>query len=100
MLATYRRLIALRRANAALRSGTLRLLDVADPDVLVFARELDDRAVVVVVAFAAAARHTTVPELAEGTWRALGGTHRDPPMPAAGGILALRPLEAVILERA
>jgi alpha-glucosidase len=97
VLATYRRLIALRRSSEALRSGTLRLLDIETSDVLAWSREVDSERVVVVVNFANAPRDTGV-VVGGATYRALVGSHLDPPSPGPDGQLSLRPLEAVILR--
>jgi alpha-glucosidase len=97
VLATYRRLIALRRRSEALRSGTLRLLDVETPDVLAWSREVESERVVVVVNFADAPRDASI-VLGGATYRGLAGSHLDPPSPGPDGRLSLRPLEAVILR--
>jgi alpha-glucosidase len=96
VLATYRRLIALRRTSVALRSGMLRLLEVDAPDVTAWTREVDGERLVIVVNFADAAREVHLD--AAGGYRAIGGSHVDPSSPAPGMELGLRPLEAVILR--
>jgi alpha-glucosidase len=97
VLATYRRLIALRRESDALRTGTLRLIETPTPDVLAWRREVADERLVVVVNFANAPRETDL--AAEGdVLRPLVGSHLDPPAPSDAGSLALRPLEAVVLR--
>ncbi len=97
VLATYRRLIALRRESDALRSGTLRLVETPTPDVLAWTREVAAERLVVVVNFANAPRETNL--AAEGAvLRPLVGSHLDPPTPTDAGSLALRPLEAVVLR--
>jgi alpha-glucosidase len=98
VLATYRRLIALRRTSEALRSGTLRVVEVPTPDVLAWTREVGSERILVVVNFAAAALETTIP-LANGrSYRAVGGSHLDPAQPDPRQGLVLRPLEAVVLR--
>jgi glycosidase len=97
VLATYRRLIALRRESDALRTGTLRLVETPTPDVLAWTREVPGERLVVVVNFANAPRETDL--AAEGAvLRPLVGSHLDPPAPSDAGSLALRPLEAVVLR--
>ena len=96
VLSTYRRLITLRRSNDALRSGTLRLVQTGTPDVLAWHREAATERMLVVVNFADAKRDTRV--AAEGSYRAVGGSHLDPAEPGPDGVLQLRPLEAVVLR--
>ena len=96
VLSTYRRLITLRRSNDALRSGTLRLVQTGTPDVLAWHREAPTERMLVVVNFADAERATRV--AADGTYRAVGGSHLDPVEPGTDGALQLRPLEAVVLR--
>ena len=98
ILATYRRLIALRRSSAALRTGTLRLVSVGTPDVLAWHREAPGEHMLVVVNFAETSRSVTLPSTGEETFRPVGGSHVDPSAPGEGNALTLRPLEAVILE--
>ena len=102
VLATYRRLIALRQGRPSLRRGSLRRLDLAGDDVLAYVREADQEVTLVVADFA---QEGTTVDLAgagagDGSWRTIGGSHRDPSVPDAAGNLALRGLEVVILARA
>jgi alpha-glucosidase len=99
VLATYRRLLALRRESGALRDGTLRLVEMGAEDVLAWFREVPDERVLVIVNFAPAARSVTMGE-DSAIWTPIGGSHVDPVAPAEGGAIALRPLEAVILRAA
>jgi alpha-glucosidase len=98
VLETYRRLLALRRASEALRTGSLHLLETTTPDVLAWFRAADSERILVVVNFADGARTMVMPEPAGATWDTIGGSHPQPSLPAADGSLALRPLEAVILR--
>jgi alpha-glucosidase len=102
VLATYQRLIALRRSSPALRTGTLRLASVGTPDVVAWHRECPDEHLLIVVNFADATRDITVPSDGEGEreerFEPVGGSHADPSAPGAGSVLTLRPLEAVILR--
>ncbi|HEV8280580.1 MAG TPA: alpha-amylase family glycosyl hydrolase [Candidatus Limnocylindrales bacterium] len=97
VLATYRRVIALRRSSEALRSGTLRLVETGTSDVLSWSREVAREQILVVVNFADAPRETHVGS--DGVaYRALTGSHLDPASPTPAGDLSLRPLEAVVLR--
>ena len=98
VLATYRRLLAFRASEAALRTGRMTLLGSPDPDVLAWTRMTENRRLLVVVNFAAAPRHVDVGGLLAGHWAGRVGTHRQPATTGADGILVLRPDEAVILE--
>ena len=97
VLSTYRRLIALRRSNVALRSGTLRVVQTGPRDVLAWQREAPGELLLVVANFADAPRAIDMTG-GDVTYRAIGGSHADPTAPAADGSLSLRPLEAVVLR--
>jgi alpha-glucosidase len=97
VLATYRRLIDLRRHSEALRSGALRVVETGITNVLAWSRELTGERILVVVNFADAPRETRV-EGEGATYRALAGSHLDPASPTPTGELSLRPLEAVVLR--
>jgi alpha-glucosidase len=97
VLATYRRLIDLRRRSEALRSGALSLVENGTSNVLAWSREVSGERILVVVNFADAPRETRVPNGGDATYRALAGSHLDPASPAPNGVLSLRPLEAVVL---
>jgi alpha-glucosidase len=60
LLNWYKRLIALRRQNAALRDGVMKMIDCDDPDVLAYLRQTQDRSSTVVVAINMSARAKTV----------------------------------------
>jgi alpha-glucosidase len=98
VLATYRRLIALRRSSVALRSGTLRVIETGTRDVLAWSRDVPGERVLVVVNFADAQIQTNVAVGAGATYRVLAGSHLHPAAPGADGSLSLRPLEAVVLR--
>ena len=98
VLATYRRLIALRRSSAALRTGTLQLVSVGTSDVLAWYREAPGEHLLVVVNFADASRSVTLPSQGDESFAPVAGSHVDPSAPGAGNALTLRPLEAVILR--
>jgi glycosidase len=100
VLATYRRLISLRQARTSLRRGSLRRLDLGGGDVLAYVREADDEATLVVANFAEAGTTVDLTSAPEGTWQAIGGSHREPSGPDTSGALPLRALEVVILGRA
>ncbi len=99
VLATYRRLIAMRQGRASLRRGLLRRLDIGGDDVLAYIRESDGEATLVVANFAQEGTRVDVGVAGGGTWRPIGGSHRDPGTPDAAGDLALRGLEVVVLAR-
>ncbi len=98
VLATYRRLLALRRQSEALRTGTNRPVDSGDPDVLAWFREVPTERLLVVVNFADGPRLATMPGAGPGGVVPIGGSHLDPAAPAEGLGLALRPFEGVILR--
>jgi alpha-glucosidase len=98
VLATYRRLIDLRRRSEALRSGVLRVVESGTSNVLAWTREVSGERILVVVNFADAPRETRVANGSGATYRALAGSHLDPASPAPNGELSLRPLEAVVLR--
>jgi alpha-glucosidase len=96
VLSTYRRLLALRQALPVLRTGTLRLVEAGDPEVVAWWREDGAARAIVVVDFAAAPRSARVDGVDAG-WRPVGGSHPDPVAPGPDGALELRSLEAVVL---
>ncbi|HET7496454.1 MAG TPA: alpha-amylase family glycosyl hydrolase [Candidatus Limnocylindrales bacterium] len=96
VLSTYRRLIELRRGHEALRSGTLRLVDTGNLDVLAWNRRSDGERILVVANFAVEPRSVAMPEATDGRWVAIGGSSVDPSEPGPDGHLELRPIEAVI----
>ena len=98
VLATYRRMIELRRSSEALRSGALRVAALGTPDVLAWHREAPGDHILVVVNFAEEARNVTVPTPGDESLQPVGGSHLDPSAPSDGNQLTLRPLEAVILR--
>jgi alpha-glucosidase len=98
VLATYRRMIELRRSSVALRSGALRVAALGTPDVLAWHREAPGDHILVVVNFAEEARNVTVPTPGDESLQPVGGSHLDPSAPGDGNQLTLRPLEAVILR--
>ncbi len=96
VLAHYRRLLALRRGSAALRTGELALVDVGDPDVLAYLRRAGDEVALVVVRFGLRGGEIELPPAA-GPWRVVLSSH-DPATPTVGSRLAVRPLEALVLR--
>jgi alpha-glucosidase len=108
VLASYRRILAVRRATTALRAGSFRRLASGDPDVLAWQRGDGPGAVVVIVNFAAAprrARWEDAAAVAAGAatgirpdrWRTRVGTHAAPAEPDIDCAIALRALEGVVL---
>ena len=96
VLAHYRRLLALRRGSAALRTGELALVDVGDPDVLAYLRRAGDEVALVVVRFGLRGGEIELPPAA-GRWRVLLSSH-DLATPTVGSRLAVRPIEAIVLQ--
>jgi alpha-glucosidase len=101
VLATYRRLLAARRGNEALRVGSFRRVPVAGEDVLAYHRRTDAHEALVVVNFSAEPRATdwSGDVSLGGRWRSLVGTHRRPSEPGPDGGISLRALEGVVLVR-
>ena len=100
VLATYRRLLTFRQTAPALRTGAMKRLEAADPDVLAWTRTGADQRLLVLVNFVGRVCRIDVGALAPGRWVARSGTHRDPREVGVDGVLELRPDEAVILEAA
>ena len=96
VLAHYRRLLALRRGSAALRTGELALVDVGDPDVLAYLRRAGDEVALVVVRFGLRGGEVELPASA-GPWRVVLSSH-DLATPTVGSRVAVRPLEAIVLR--
>src|SRR5688572_6427104 len=99
VLATYRRLIALRQGRASLRRGALRRLDIGGDDILAYIREADGEATLVVANFGQEGATVDLAPAGPGPWLPIGGSHRDPSSPDAAGSLGSRGLEVVILAR-
>jgi alpha-glucosidase len=99
VLACYQRLLAARREQASLRDGSLELVTVGDRTVLAYRRRGSGPEILVVVAFDRRGAEVRLPRPeAGGGWRAVAGTHRDPPRPVESpGRLALRPFEGLVL---
>ena len=96
VLATYRRLLRLRRSTPALSSGSLRLLPDGDRDVLGYVRAATSGRALVVVNFALGGRPARLPD---GDWRLAYST--DPGRTGSvASPLRLAPLEAVVLVEA
>ena len=95
VLAVYRRLIWLRRQLPVLRVGSIRRLPVSDRDVLVYERRADADRVLVAINFARRPARVSL----DGGWRVRLSSH-DSALESLDlrGELALRSLEAVILE--
>ena len=99
ILATYRRVMAVRASSAALRRGSMNCLQTGDPDVLAWTRTAGDEAVLVLVNFVGGERQVDLGTLAPGRWVPRVGTHRRLPEIGAG-VLRLRADEGVILALA
>ena len=99
VLGAYRRLIAMRQGRASLRRGSLRRLDLRGDDVLAYVRKVDGEVTLVVAEFSERGTTVDLAGAGPGPWRPIGGSHREPSVPDAGGTLALRGLEVVVLAR-
>ncbi|MBI2776961.1 MAG: DUF3459 domain-containing protein [Chloroflexi bacterium] len=101
VLATYRRLLRLRRELPALQAGSMRRIPARHRDVLAWLRVEGEAVVLVVVNFApldVAALLGNLPP-AQG-WTVAGGTHREGHAELGrDASIRLRPLEAIVLVR-
>ncbi|HYM83888.1 MAG TPA: alpha-amylase family glycosyl hydrolase [Candidatus Dormibacteraeota bacterium] len=99
LLSLYRRLIWYRRRSEALRAGTYRPLDVADPDVFAFLRDAPDGPRLVLLHFAESSTRADLSAAGLGT-RASIAVSTDPDRPATDVSLdavELGPDEGLIL---
>jgi alpha-glucosidase len=96
VLAHYRRLLALRRVSAALRSGDLALVDVGDPDVLAYLRQAGDEIALVVVRFGLRGGEIELPASVD-PWRVVLSS-QDQATPTVGSRVTVRPLEAIVFR--
>jgi alpha-glucosidase len=97
VLSHYRRLIRLRRASPALRTGTYAEVDPGRRDVLVYRRDAGPESALVALVFGDRPRTIRLPPAPDGrAWRVALSTHRPEPRPGPDGRLGLRPLEAVV----
>jgi alpha-glucosidase len=96
VLAFYRRLLAVRRASPALRSGSLRRMPSGDRDVLTYIREAGGDRVLVALNFATRPRSAALPT---GPWRRVISTALLMSDGDLEGALVLDGLEAVVLRR-
>jgi alpha-glucosidase len=94
VLATYRHLLAIRHASAALSGGSMRRIEMATEDVLVYVREAAGERVLVAVNFTTRHRRLTLPP---GSWRTMFSTHRpSDASTATGASVELAGLEACL----
>jgi len=94
VLATYERLLAVRREMRPLAAGSLRLdPSGANPDVLAYVRELDGRRVLVAINFALRERAWAV---LAGRWQVAFSTSTRPAGETLAATVRLAPLEALI----
>jgi alpha-glucosidase len=96
LLHLYRRLLALRRATAALRTGHYRPLDAVPDDCFVYTRIRGRQRVLVGINFSSEERSVSLRRFAG---RVAVSTHRDAEGAAAAGTITLRPHEAVVLAQ-
>lgn len=101
VLATYRRLIWLRRAHPELQVGTYRQIAGGSPDVYAYLREADGRTALVTVNFAARDVIARVADRPGTRWEPILDTIEPPLGPVTDGQpFVLRPFEAVIFRPA
>lgn len=99
LLAWYRKLLALRRANPALREGSYRAIE-APHAVFAYLRETEGQRIVVALNFSARRRAVRLPEPGgSGGWRCLLSTHAEAGTQAQGEI-PLAPHEATVFSEA
>jgi alpha-glucosidase len=92
MLWLYRRLIELRRREAALTVGAYRLLEVTD-QTLVFERRLGERSLAVALNFTAAPQRASL----RGPQQVLVSTHAERQLDAYGELISLAPFEGIVI---
>jgi alpha-glucosidase len=98
VLATYRRLLRVRGEQPALQDGGLELVETGNPEVLAYRRTGSGPEALVLVGFGPDSALVTLPAVSNGgTWRPIGGTHRDlPDVLRPGGSHRLRAFEGII----
>ncbi len=97
MLALYRRLIALRRSEAALHAGDFEAIDAGPGQLLAYRRTAGERRLFVLLNFGADPRSVPPAVLPQGAQVLL--TTAQGPVPTADGALQLRPFEGVVAVR-
>ena len=108
VLAFYRRLLWLRRENAALYGGAQELVDVGDADVLAYRRAAEGASALVLLNFASRPATVQLPDASptgaaafaasgrRGLWRVALSTHERTSGDALAGPVILAPLEVLI----
>ena len=98
VLATYRRTLAVRRAQPSLQDGAIEPVDVGATEVLAYRRDGSGPSILVLVAFERTGAAVAIPETGgAGRWRPITGSHLDLPAEIEpGSTLRLRPFEAVV----
>jgi alpha-glucosidase len=95
----YRRLIALRRANPALRVGMYQPLTFGTRYILAYARQTEEQVILVALNFSRRKQRFVLGgQLSRSRLRLLFSTHREQLEPLRHGLLPLAPYEAVVLE--
>ncbi len=99
LLHFYRRLIALRKASPALRSGLFAPLTFGTRFIQAYLRQTPDETILVALNFSGR-RHRLVlgGQLARAGWELLLSSHRQEPPVPRNGLLPLLPFEALILR--
>jgi alpha-glucosidase len=97
VLATYRRLLGVRRTQPSLQDGAIELVDVGAASVLAYRRTGTGPSILVLVAFDRTGATITIPGGGAGRWRPIGGSHLALPTALEpGSTHRLRPFEALI----
>ncbi len=95
----YKRLIALRKENAAISRGRIAFLEEQNPDVLAFTRTWEDQEILVWNNLKEMETEVTVPEGWECCRKLLGNYEEASRNGVPSGKLILRPYETAVLEK-
>jgi len=99
LLNFYRRLISLRRAMPALQDGMFQMLTFGTRYLLAYLRQTGEQTVLVALNFSARSKRLVLGgQLARAEMRLLLSSHRETLPPLRGGLLALEPYEALVIE--
>ena len=95
VLATYRKLLWLRRRHPALQLGSYHRLRSISPDLFAYERATSEESIIVAVNFGATSNTLRIPT--ERRWTAIFDTHHPAITDVSGDNLTLRPREGLIL---
>ncbi len=99
LLNWYKRMIALRKAHSALRTGSFHPLTNGTNFVLAYLRQDDDETILVALNFSARRQSLTLGDLPPSTWQLLLSSQRRELSGPSGEVLTLEPNEALLLRR-